>query len=292
MRVALPIVAIVTACSGAPPGEPAHVETAAYALRGVIVDLRPPDAIVVDHEEIAGFMPPMVMPITLADPAALGSLAKGDRIEGVLRVDAVHSKLADVRVVSHAEPPRANAARAPLVLTTEVFPPTEIQVTGGETWTIGAGQPKATLLTFLYTTCPLPELCPATLRRLQELQALAGDDVRLLAVTIDPVREPLSLLERFATDIGARPERWRFGRVDGEALVTLAQRAGIEVWGGDSATLEHSTRWLVIGRDGVVIERYFDNRFEAARVVRQLQTGRPRHDEERAAQQFPMGGAR
>lgn len=249
-----------------------------YILEGTVVEVRSPTEVVVDHEEVYGLMGPMVMPFRLDPQAQALGLEPGDVLVARLRVDDGAAVLEKVRVTGNdpTKVPSADAGsgEAP-VRPGATFPATAIPVTGGGTWTIGEGQGAATLVTFLYTTCPLPNFCPMVTSRLQGAQAaLDGADVRLLAVTIDPEGDTLDVLSAYAEQAGADPARWRFGRVDAEALDVLARRAGLAVM-PEGGEVVHSLRWLVLDAEGRLVERYDDNAWPLERVVQQLTTGGP-----------------
>lgn len=284
LPVALPLALATIGCSFDPgPGrEETREETpVTHTVRGTVVQVASSTKLVVDHEAIDGFMEAMVMPFHLEEAALSAGVRAGDRIEARLVMKPEGAVLDRVEVVGHAKPastPQRKAA--PKVMTTQVFPTTEIPVTGGESWTIGEGAGIPTLLTFLYTRCPMPDFCPATVLKLQALQARVDEGVRILAVTIDPEHDTLDLLQSYGEGLGADPALWRFGRLEGEALRTLADRAGLEVYPGPEQTIEHGTRYLVIDADGRVLQKYFDNGLDMDRVAKQLTTGRPKHDED------------
>lgn len=271
--------ALLIACGNPTPPQPTT-----WPVRGTVVRVDSPTRVILDHERIDGFMDAMVMPFTLADPALSRGLAPGDTVQGTLTVGPDRTALTALSVTGHTAPPAAvDRVAAPEVRTTDAFPATEVPITGGERWTIGGTHGTPTLITFLYTTCPMPEFCPATVLRLQAIQARLPDDgsVRILAVTIDPTHDTLDVLDRFEEQVGARAATWRFGRLTGDALLALADRAGLEVYPGPARTIEHGTRYLVVGADGTLLQRYYSNDVDPERIARQLTTGRPRHDEER-----------
>lgn len=281
---ALPLLLAAIGCSLGPsaaPEETVQETPATHTVRGTVVQVASSTKLVVDHEAIEGFMEAMVMPFHLEEAALSAGLRAGDRIEARLVLKPEGAVLDRVEVVGHAKPASApQREAAPKVMTTEVFPTTSIPVTGGETWTVGEGAGVPTLLTFLYTRCPMPEFCPATVLKLQALQARVEAGVRILAVTIDPDHDTLDHLQAYGEGLGADPARWRFGRLEGEALRTLADRAGLEVYPGPEQTIEHGTRYLVIDAEGRVLQKYFDNGLDMDRVAKQLTTGRPKHDED------------
>jgi protein SCO1/2 len=218
----------------------------------------------------------MIMPFDLADPATGAAVQPGDRITARLRMTDRHAVLSDVRVTGHPGVPGMAEGPGP-VRAGELLPGLDVPVTGGGTWHLGDGQGRPTALTFLYTTCPVPEFCPLTVTRLQALQAAIGHDARLLAVTIDPKADTPEALDAFAAKVGADPEVWRFGRLEGEALDDLALRAALAVVPeeGEEGRILHGLRLLVLDGSGRLIERYDDNDWPLDRVVRQLRTGGP-----------------
>lgn len=255
---------LLSACGG----------TNTYVVQGTVREVRSPTEVVVAHEAIAGLMGPMVMPFQIAEPAEVVGLKPGDRIRARLEI-VDGGRLTQVEVVGHdaaldVAPSKGIAAP---IHSGSVFPRTEVPV-GAETWIVGAGQDLPTILTFLYTTCRMPEFCPATTRRLQELQPLVQGKARLLAITIDPAGDSPDVLQRFAADVGADPAVWRFGRLEGAALDAVAMSAGLTVLPG-AGEIEHSVRFLVLAKDGRLVERYDDSRFPAQRLVEQLLTGGP-----------------
>ncbi|MCB9680127.1 MAG: SCO family protein [Alphaproteobacteria bacterium] len=247
----------------------------AYILHGVVLEVRPDGEVIVDHEAVPGLMGAMVMPFGLSDSARDAGLKPGDRIVARLMVHPDGTVLDKVRVTGHQALPEPTPPEGPgPIRPGQSFPTTQIPVTGGETWTIGQGQPKPTLLTFLYTRCPIPAYCPLTVSRLQALQDQVGTDARLLAVTIDLAHDDLDTLQAFAASAGARPDTWRFGRVDGAAFDALALQAALPFTTG-GGEIVHSLRTLVLDAQGTLVERYDDNAFPLDRVVTQLRTGGP-----------------
>jgi protein SCO1/2 len=261
--------ALLTACGGDPT----------YIVEGTVREVSSPTELVIAHKAIPGFMGPMTMPFQLASAEIGQGVEVGDIIVARLVVTQEGARLERVRVTGHdpsAEAPARPTGPAP-VRAGEALPKTEVQTTQGP-WPVGEGQGAPTLLTFLYTTCPMPDLCPATVRRMQELQtnltASNPAGARLLAVTVDLRGDTPEVLTRYAAEVGADPAIWRLGRVEGEAFTALIARAGLRA-DPKSGEIDHTVRHLVLNASGTLIERYDDNRFPAERVLQQLQTGGP-----------------
>lgn len=249
----------------------------AYIMEGQVLERLGPTEIVVDHEAIPGLMPEMVMPFSVRDASLLADVDPGDRIvarlikgEGSLTIDKLR-----VTGSGPLPPGYGEVAGGPLHAG-DVLDTVSVPVGPDASWTLGAGQDVPTVLTFLYTTCPKPEFCPMVTSRLQGLQAALEDEdpARLLAVTIDPEGDTHEVLEAYGAKAGADPSRWRFGRLEGEALEALVGQAALTVV--REGEIVHAIRWLVLDAEGRLIERYDDNAWDTARVLSQLRTGEPK----------------
>ena len=246
-----------------------------FIVEGTVVEVQT-EQVVIDHDEIAGFMGAMTMPFDVSDPALLEGLEPGDKVVGRLVVLGTQSRLEKIRVTGKGPPPVAVDQGPASVAPRQLLPATSVELDDGSTATVGEGNGRPMALTFLYTRCPIPEFCPLTITRLLALQAQITSDQQILAVTLDPDFDTAEVLRQFAQASDADPEIWRFARVaDEEALRHLAMRASMSVARGEKGDIVHGLRLLVLDGEGRLIERYDDNRWPLDRVVQQLTTGGP-----------------
>jgi len=263
MRTLIPALILLAACGA----------DDTYILHGTVYERPSPTRAVVAHDDIAGLMPAMVMPFDARDAAVLDGVSPGDVIYGRIAIDQSGLWLQKVRVTGHGViPSDYTHTGTPAVLPGAVFPATEVHLSDGTTWTVGAGQGVPTVLTFAYTRCPLPNFCPATMARMQALQAAIGTDARIAVISIDPEHDTDDVLRDFAAGLEATPGQWMFGRATDLAGVTRA--AGLS-FNPENGEVLHGLRTLVLAADGTLIERYDDNRYPLDRVVSQLKTGTP-----------------
>jgi cytochrome oxidase Cu insertion factor (SCO1/SenC/PrrC family) len=111
-----------------------------------------------------------------------------------------------------------------------------------------AGRPL--VLGALFSTCPGP--CPSIARSLAHLQEeLAGTDVLLVVVSVDPATDTPEVLARYAERVGADPARWIFLTGD-EAEVRAFVQQGLLLAVERSAAdgLTHDVRLLAVDRGG------------------------------------------
>jgi protein SCO1 len=108
---------------------------------------------------------------------------------------------------------------------------------------------------FIYTTCPGP--CPRMTSQMREVQDALSTipDVRLVSFTIDPANDTPPVLAAYAKVHGASPAIWYFltGPVP---TLQMLDRDAFKL-GNIDGTLEHSTRFVVVDRQGR-IRGYYD----------------------------------
>lgn len=250
--------------TGSGPLPPRH-RAGGWPLTGLVVRADA-TALLVDHDPIDGLMPAMVMPFDVARAVA-AELRPGDRIAARVVVSAYGYVLVDVERTGRDDVAGAEA-EAPLA-PGEPLPRFDLADAAGGTVAVGAGQGRPTLLAFLYTTCPDPSYCPATVARLRALQPELPGDARIVAVTIDPEVDTAEVLAAYAVQVGADPARWRFARPEPVQLHPLATAAGLTV-SVRSGRISHSTRLLALDAEGRLVARFDDNDFAAADALRAL----------------------
>lgn len=247
----------------------------AYIVEGTVVEVRGEHELVLDHEDVPGLMTAMVMPFSVASPELLEGLEPGHKVVARYLLSREGGQLTKIRITGKGPAPTLSLGPIPLKPGV-TLPRTEIPTHDGGALVIGEGQGRNVAVTFLYTSCPIPEMCPALVARLQALDAQLGeaDDVRILAVTLDPEHDTQQVLADYAEQVDASP-RWLFGRLGGaEALDDLAMYAGLPVL-REGDQIVHALRLIVLDAQGRLIERYDDARFPADRVLTQLRTGGP-----------------
>lgn len=108
------------------------------------------------------------------------------------------------------------------------------------------------VLSFIYTRCADPRMCPAVGARFGRMsRLLAGTPIRLLEVTLDPAYDVPAVLRRYGGMFGVDGRRWTLATGEPAALAGFAERAGLVVERPRPGTLLH-TEAVLIARDGIV----------------------------------------
>jgi protein SCO1/2 len=253
-------------------------QAARYDLKGEVVSVDVSKGeVVVDHEEIPGFMAAMRMTFKLKNQDALNTVAAGDLLQATLVVTDTDYWLENP-VITKMAPGGAAAAAAALgpAPGTEA-PAVRLVNQDGEPLDLGSLRGRAVLLTFIYTRCPFPDQCPlisghfAAVHRELERDAALRPRTHLLSVTLDPAYDTPKVLrsygaaytERFAAETF---EHWDFATGDPEEIRRLAQFFGL-AYKEESGQIVHALRTALLTPDGKVSQIYRGNEWKPEQVL-------------------------
>jgi protein SCO1 len=233
--------------------------------------------IVVAHDEIVGFMPAMTMGFDVAGSAMIeaAQLAVGSRVRFELHVGAEQALADHFEAIGRAAPSSGTEPEGPAVRRLhpgDSMPSFSLVAESGRVCTLAALSGHVTLLTFIFTRCPVPEYCPAMARRFGQLQkAILADpglsgQARLLGITLDPEYDRPEVLAAYGRAVGANPAVWSFATgakpaVDGliKAFSVYTERNG--------ATLGHTLCTALVNRDGRIVAIWRGNGWSNAEVL-------------------------
>jgi protein SCO1/2 len=211
------------------------------------------------HRPIPGYMQAMTMPFRVTDAGQLSGLTPGTRIE--FELDRGVAKR--IRKVANTDPDLIRPA-LPVGALLPDFALTDQQ---GRTVTLRELRGKVAVLQFIYTRCPIAEVCPRLAAGFATLQRRFDDkSLMLLSVSLDPRHDTPAVLADYAKLWRAQPDRWRFLTGSPEAVEQLASNFGVVYWPEDG-TLTHTARTAVLDRDGRVAAIVEGSSFRADQLV-------------------------
>jgi protein SCO1 len=222
-------------------GSCARPEAAAarYDLKGKVVSVdRAKGEVVVDHEEIPGYMAAMQMPFRLRDRDAVAAVAGGDLIQATLVVSDEGYWLENPAITKGLPGGEAAVAAPSGPAPGAELPDVKLVNQDGKPLSLAGLRGRALLVTFIYTRCPVPDYCPlmssnfaAVHRELERDEALRAK-AHLLSVTLDPAYDTPKVLRSYGAAYTERYgeetfERWEFATGDPAEIRRLAQFLGL-----------------------------------------------------------------
>lgn len=233
-------------------------------LTGIVL-MAPANGTVLVHHQAFGGMPAMTM--TFAVPP--GTKAHpGDRIAADVDTSTDPWTLSDI-VLDAARVPQGGPRIAFLAVGDRV-PDTAFVDQRGRPTTLAAlrGHPYA--LSFIYTRCQDPRMCPLVSAKFHRLQTLTGARVALVEVSLDPAYDRPPVLARYAALVGADPARWHLLTGDPRTVLDFAARFRILERSAGPQTIVHTERLAIVDASGRITRFYDDAAWRPADVSQAL----------------------
>jgi len=201
----------------------------------------------VSHRAIAHYMPAMLMPFRSETAAELQTLHPCARIAFDLAVTKGQSVARNIRKTGAPDvviPPSPEKLAIGSLL-----PDFQLTDQHGRTLRTSDLRGKVVAIDFIYTRCPLPDVCPRLSANFAMLQRqfpdLARENLLLLSVTVDPEFDTPAVLAEYARRWSAG-SGWRFLTGD---VAPLAASLG-EIYWAEEGSIGHNSTTSIIGRDG------------------------------------------
>jgi protein SCO1/2 len=246
-------------------------------VRGVVLTAPEGRSVRIAHDEIPGYMAAMTMSFTLADGES-AALVPGDRVRFTLRTNAPGNLAEDVTVTGHGAVPAGEAPAPPRVSRLkpgDTLPAFALVDERAQALTDADLRGHPTVVTFIFTRCPVPEFCPLVTSRFAELQRMLARDrslphgTQLLSITLDPAFDTPPILEAYARAKGADAARWRFATGKPDEVLQVARAFSVYVE-RNGALLDHTLATALVDAEGRVVEIWRGNGWKAADVAEAL----------------------
>ncbi len=147
----------------------------------------------------------------------------------------------------------ATNAFVPLLHEGDAVPALPLVDQAGHAFSIATLRGNAVVLSFIYTRCADPAMCPLVSAKFAQLQRRIGSaPIRLVELTLDPRFDTPPVLRAYGRAFGADPARWTLATGTPAALGELAARLGIAATWTRPGTLVHTEAAIVLDRSGTI----------------------------------------
>jgi len=264
---------LMLGCSHEPPAK-------IYKLHGKVISIdKLGHQLIVDHDEIPGFMGAMTMPYSVKDDAMLGQVAAGDEIAADLRVQQDKVEIVALKVLKKAPPGSAPVPSTQMHVPSvgEQVPDFVLTNQNNARIHLKDYRGKVLLITFFYTRCPLNDYCPkvngnfAAIEKELERKPAAYDETHLLSISFDSKHDTPPVLRSYGAAYTERYTKedfkhWEFASAPESEMKRLADFFGV-FYEEDGDRITHSLSTTVIGPDGKISAWYPGNSWKPEEVL-------------------------
>jgi protein SCO1 len=248
-----------------------------YPLTGQVISKDPAThTLVVDHDDIPGFMAAMTMPYPVAEGTDLSAVEAGDKIRARVVVESNQKYWLDQITVVDSTQRGTMVKQGKELSPGEDIPDVNLVNQDGKTVHLSDFRGKALLLTFVYTRCPVATMCPLTSslfaavnRELAKNRQEYGR-TQLLTISLDPKYDTPAVLRKYGlaylSDDAKGFDHWQFTAPTPENLRQLANAFGL-IYIEQDNQISHSVCTVLIKPDGKLAREWTNNEWKAADAV-------------------------
>ena len=260
-----------------------------YAITGEVIraDLER-KLLIVQHDEIKGYMPAMTMEF-IVSPGDLALAKPGQRI----RAEMVPSTTGDIRLEKiwpDDQAATATVAAGALQLrqdthtrgkhayreVSELVPDFTLYNQNGRVVQSAHFRGKQVMINFIFTRCPIATMCPAATIKMIATQRLARDagvtNLELISITLDPAYDTPGVLKDYADLRGIDTTNFSFLTGPQTAIKDLLTQFGV-IAELEGDLIKHTLTTLLIDANGKIAHRADGSAWEPKDFVAKMKRG-------------------
>jgi len=232
-------------------------ENKTYKVTGVVLDINEEDnRIIIDHDSIKGFMMPMIMPFKYIDGNVISSISKGDSVKFKLIITDQGSYVDNFIVLGN----KALIDDYDEFWDDDEFKEKKIGESISDVTLMNLNQELVKIssinqryifISFIFTRCPIPNMCPAVVIKNGYLakEFRYNDKISFVMVSFDYIYDTPNILNDFYGQIVNGFDNWEvLSSVENISnLYTLSSELGCEFWGIEENNIGHNLRSALIG---------------------------------------------
>ena len=225
-----------------------------YPVRGTILEVREKsNEFLIHHDEIPGFMMAMTMPFKLADSLDINRFGVGDSLKFRLEMEENKAYAANFQLLGKGTLPESDD------LWDDEYPPLEIgQIFTNVTFldldsndvSLSDSDGKFRLISYIFTRCPMPNMCPAVVTKNQYLAQVfkADPNMEFVLVSFDYTFDTPAVLKNYYGGILESNPNLSVLSSTGHLndIFSLAGQSYVSFWGVDENDIGHTLRSVLI----------------------------------------------
>lgn len=259
-----------------------------YALKGEIVSVKAAEQVlIIHHETIPDYMPAMTMEFKVGQ-GDVAIARVGQRIRGEMYMKGGDIYLEKIWPDDTQTVGQIAAATNELTQDTamrgkgayreigESAPDFTLLDQEGRAVAMSRFRGKQVMLNFIFTRCPIANMCPAATTRMTALQKAAKEagitNLELISISFDPANDTPGVLKEYAEARGIDTTNFTFlTGPDAAVRHLLAQMGIIREFEGD--TIKHTLATLLINEKGQIVHRVDGSQWQVQDFLNRMRRG-------------------
>ena len=236
-----------------------------YSVKGTIVDIRnDSNELLIHHDEIPGFMMAMTMPFKLADSTDINKYNIGDSLHFTLVMGEKSANASNLQFISKGTIPNKDDSiwddEYSALDIGEIFSNAILLNLDSNITSLSESDGKFRLISYIFTRCPMPEMCPAVIVKNQYLAKIFLDtpEVEFQIISFDYLFDTPSMLKSNYKNVIESNINIKFYSSHKQIndIFKLAGESAVSFWGIDKNDIGHSLRSILIGPERRLLRAY------------------------------------
>jgi protein SCO1 len=237
-------------------------------MHGVVLAVSPKTGEAIVRHDAFGAMPSMAMPFRIVPRERARELLPGNAIDATVDTATEPWTLRDITVKSTQALTAPTKRHVVPLRLGDLVPDTPFVDQTGRPFRFSELRGQDAVLSFVYTRCLDPRMCPLISAKFNALQQRIGTrHLHLVEVTLDPSYDRPPVLARYGKMFGANPQHWTLAVGDAEATLDFAARFGIAAFPDADAGIVHTENTVEIGPDGRIRNMIADATWQPADIL-------------------------
>ncbi len=235
-----------------------------YSVRGTILEVRKDsNEFLIHHDEIPGFMMAMTMPFKLADSLDLYRYNVGDSLKFRLIMGEKRAIASEFKLLGKGTLPIPDDMwddEYTALEIGEIFTDITLLDLDSNTVSLSNSDGKFRLISYIFTRCPMPNMCPAVVVKNQYLSKIFQDipEIEFLLISFDYLYDTPSILKlNYGSLVESNPNLKAyssFGHIND--IFTLGGQSQVSFWGIEENDIGHSLRSVLIDPERRLLKAY------------------------------------
>ncbi len=235
-----------------------------YPVVGTIIEIRKDtNEFLIHHDEIPGFMMAMTMPFKLKDSLNIDKFNIGDSLHFRLVMGEQKAFASNLVLVGKGTLPDNDDMwqdeYSALSIGQKLSDATLLDIDSNLV-SLSESDGKFRLISYIFTRCPMPEMCPALVVKNQYLAKIFNDinEVEFHLVSFDYIYDTPTLLKNnYSSIIESHPNiKFYSSHKQLDDMFKLAGESAVSFWGIDENDIGHSLRSVLIGPERRILKAY------------------------------------
>ena len=236
-----------------------------YEVTGVILDKNTTDrTMTIDHDKIEGFMEPMIMDLKVHNKVDMNKIEIMDSVSFnlIMTKDShytINFKKLGIRETTSLEDDLWEDDIYSMKDVGEKFDNVTFSKTNNNAYTLYDSNQDFTIISYIFSRCPVPDMCPAIISKNQFLaNSFNNDSVEFLIISFDYIYDTPEKLSTIYQSIEKNHSNIIFLSSTNHYndLILLTKQSGVSFGGVEENNIGHTMRTVILDKNKKLLKAY------------------------------------